>query len=138
MSEKKKVEFDRSRPEEMVKDLGDIVEPAVIDARIVDLESDPLALWEDQFLPYQVGPIEEHYLVALDRMEIEAAIKSMSERKSEPVRERIVVLPTTMKIKYEHTCSRCGCHVGAIPGTSPEGSVWICAYCDHAQWAGRR
>jgi len=70
--------------------------------------------------------------------EIEAAIKSMSERKSEPVRERIVVLPTTMKIKYEHTCSRCGCHVGSIPGTSFGGGVWICAYCDHAQWAGRR
>ncbi len=119
--------------------LNDIIEPNEVGKREdVILESDPLALWEDQFIPYQVGPIEEHYLASLKRMEIEAAIKAMSEQKREPVKERIIVMPTIMTIKYEHTCSRCGCHVGSIPGTSPEGSVWICAYCDHAQWSGRR
>ena len=57
MSKVKKVRLEGSTEEGADKDYAALEKAPGIESRVdVDLEQDPLAAWEDQFLPYQLGP----------------------------------------------------------------------------------
>jgi len=57
MSKVEKVRLERSTEEGADRDYAALEKAPGIESRVdVDLEQDPLAAWEDQFLPYQLGP----------------------------------------------------------------------------------